>query len=336
MKNLTTTLLLILTCGQLMAQEPTPLKDEPGTWKYTYLNDGNTAQYTKQLGMTTAESALLKTKVDQLVELLHRNPVLTNPRGFNASVEARPFYPYDLKKLPERYGYIAEINFRFPMWFESKGRKYTQNIEPPRTTIYINHISILKNSTFSVPSLSGSYTANAAKNGPGRTPSEVLKDICKPMKIRELAPGVILYDYAIVITKPGRALFLPLTVDEAYHRLIAYYEAATAEDPYNEMLLNGIREEYASVTPKYREAPAYFGGMFSGVTPDENDDPLMLFNNDFFDRTLPKTAIQAIVIPIDSDYFREDSDFAPNSVGFLRINQLLHSLDVEELAKMIE
>jgi hypothetical protein len=39
---------------------------------------------------------------------------------------------------------------------------------------------------------------------------------------------------------------------------------------------------------------------------------------DFLDRNMPKTAVQMIVFPIDDDYFRKESDFAPNSVGSLR------------------
>lgn len=338
MKNLIF-FLFILNCFPLLAQEPTPLKDEPGTWKYSYLNDGNTKMYAQQFGMSAADMGIFKTKLDRMVEILHLNPVFAEPRGFNASVESRPFAPHDYKKNSGYYGYVGEINLRLPMWFESKGRKYTQNIEPPRTTVYINHISLLKNSTFSVPSLQvskGSGSANSGKTGNQRDAAEVLKDICKPMQIKQLAPGVFLYDYAIVFIKPGAKLFLPLTVGEAFRRMIAYYEAATVEEPYNEFILNGIKEDYSNYSPDQLNQPAYFGGETSGITAEENNDPLMLFNNDFFDRTLPKTAVQAIVFPINADYFREPSDFAPNSVGFMRINEFLHSLDVEAIAGMIE
>jgi hypothetical protein len=51
---------------------------------------------------------------------------------------------------------------------------------------------------------------------------------------------------------------------------------------------------------------------------------------------MSKTAVQLIVIPIDADYFRKESDFTPGDVGFVRINQFLHSLDAAQLVKLID
>ncbi len=337
MKNLLLFLLIFINFP-LMAQEPTPLKDEPGTWKYSYLDDANTKMYSQQFGMTAAESVVFKTKLDRLVEILHRNPVFAEPRGFNALVESRPFAPHDYKKNSGYYGYVGEINLRMPMWFESKGRKYTQNIEPPRTTVYLNYVALLKNSTFSVSSLKSGKGGgtNAGKTVNQRDVAEMLEDICKPMHIEQLAPGVFLYDYAIVFMKPDAKLYLPLSVGEAFSRMIAYYEAAAIEEPYNEFILTGIKEDFARYSPEQLKLPAYFGGTSSGITAEKNNDPLMLFNNDFFDHTLPKTAVQIIVFPINADYFREQSDFAPNSVSYKRINQFHHSLDIEAIVGLLD
>jgi hypothetical protein len=92
-----------------------------------------------------------------------------------------------------------------------------------------------------------------------------VNDICKPMVIKELAPGVILYDYAIVFTKPGKALFIPCSVGEAYNRLIAYYESAIKSEPYYDIFLNPLKEEHARLTPDELKLPAYFGGI-TGIT----------------------------------------------------------------------
>jgi hypothetical protein len=84
------------------------------------------------------------------------------------------------------------------------------------------------------------------------------------------------------------------------------------------------------------KGPAYFGGEFSGITAKPNKTPLYLFNNKYFDRSMPKTAVQLIIIPINADYFRKESDFAPSNVGFYRIYQFLHSLDPAVLVNLID
>lgn len=317
-------ILLVLIQGSLFAQDPVPLSDEPGSWSYSYLNDANTHMYCQNFGMSPKEIADFKAKMDQLVEVLHQNAVMANPRGFDAAVESRPYYPSNFKKYSENYGYIGEINFRLPQWFNSKGRKYKQTIEPPRTTVYFNNIHILRHSAFNVVPVGNDSRA-----------ADLVNDICKPMVIKELAPGVILYDYAIVFTGPEKQLYVPCSVGEAYTRLMSYYELASKAEPYYSILLNAMKEEYNSLTPGQLSLPAYFGGE-TGITYETTADPLMLFNNNFFNRTMPKSAVQAIVFPINADYFRKQSDFYPTDVGFLRIYQFLHSLDTDAISVVLD
>lgn len=317
-------LLLVLFRISLFAQDPVPLVDEPGTWSYNYLNDANTQMYIQKFGMTPMEIADFKIKMDKLVEVLHHNPVMQNPLGFDVSVESRPYYMSDFNKHPENYGYIGEINFRLPEWFMSKGKKYKQTIEPPRTTVYINNITFLRHSAF-----------NTVPVGNDKRLSDMVNDICRPMVIKELMPGVILYDYAIVLASTERSLYLPCSVGEAYSRLMAYYEAASKTEQYYAVILEPLKEEYRKLTPEQLKSPAYFGGM-TGITYAKNQDPLMLINNNFFDRSKPKTAVQAIVFPIDADYFRKESDFVRSNAGFLGINRFLNSLDVKAIAGLVE
>lgn len=327
MKSLFTMLLLILQVMELHAQERIALAEKPGTWIYAYLNDENTKMYSQQFGMTDQDAAAFRKKLDDIVNVLHRNPVMADPKGVDPTVESRPLYPHGFKNHPENYGYIGEINIRLVTWFTSKGREYKQTIEPPRTSLYINNIMQLRHSAFNVGGPEGEEIKKAENR---------VNDICRPMKIKDLAPGVMLYDAALVFYKPGKSLYLPCTVAEAYKRLIAFYELATKKEPVFQVMLDGIRNEYATLSPAQLSGPAYFGGMFSGITAEKNNDPLFLFNNEFFDRSMPKTAVQLIVFPIDADYFRKESDFVPNSLGFLRIHQFLNTLDVNAVAGLID
>jgi hypothetical protein len=319
-------LIFISSCA-IFAQDPLPLPDKPGTWSYEYLNDGNTKMYCDQFAMSAGDIALFKTKLDKIASVLHQNPIMADPKGFDPAVQSRPYYPSGFKNQPENFGYIGEINFRLVPWFNSKGKDYRQTIEPPRVTLYFNNIHILRHSAFNVAGPDGEDIKKAENRA---------NDVCRAMKIKEFAPGVILYDYAIVISSPDRQLFLPCTVAEAYKRLMNYYALAAKKEPAFGVILTGIKQEYSTLTAAQLNMPAYFGGMFSGITPEKNDDPLYIFNSDFFDRSRPKTDVQTIVFPIDADYFRKESDFAANSVGFKRINQFLHSLDFSTLAGLID
>ncbi len=319
-----TILLFSFQSFTLTAQDPSPIPDKEGTWSYAYLNDENTKMYSREFGMTPDEIVLFRQKLDNIVTVLQTNPVMANPKGIDPTVESRPLYPHGFKNYVQNYGYIGEINFRLCPWFNSKGKIYKQTIEPPRVSLYINHILLLKRSAFNVGGPEGQEIAKA---------ETLVNEICKPDMIKELGPGVILYDAAIVVGKPGKALYLPCSVEEAYKRLIAFYELASKKEPAYKVMLDGIRQEFTGITATQLKSPAYYGGMFSGITAEPNDAPLFLFNNNYFDRSKPKTAVQLVIFPIDADYFRKESDFVPNSVGFLRINQFLHSLDPAALVK---
>lgn len=318
---------LIFSTSCLLAQDRLPIPDKPGTWSYTYFNDENTKMYTRQFGMTAEEVAMFKQKLDNIVNVLHQNPVMANPKGVDPAVESRPLYPQGFENHSQNYGYIGEINFRLVTWYSLKGKVFRQTIEPPRVTVYINNIFILKRSAFSVGGTQDKDLARA---------EALVNEICKSDRIKELGPGVTLYDAAIVVGKPGKSLYLPCTVAEAYKRLIGFYELSVKKEPVFMVMLDGIKKEYSTLTPGQLNSPAYYGGEFSGITSQVNDSPLYLFNNDYFDRSMSKTAVQLIVIPIDADYFRKETDFSPGDVGFVRINQFLHSLDAAQLVKLID
>jgi hypothetical protein len=327
MKYFILTSMLLLSQLFISAQEPVCIPDKPGTWTYGYLDDENTKVYCRKFGMTAEEIALFRNKLDQIVAVLHKNEVMASPKGVDPAVESRPLYPHGFEKHPENYGTIGEINFRLVTWFNSNGRVYRQTIEPPRVSAYINNITPLRHSAFNVSGMEDAAISKAA---------DLVLDICRPMMIRELAPGVVLYDYAIVAGDPGKSLFLPISVGEAYNRLIAYYEAVIKIQPLFKVMLDPIKQVHSTLTPEQLAGPAYFGGTASGITYQRNDDPLGLFNNHYFDRKMPKTAVQVITFPISADYFRKESDYTIYGVGALRIHQFLHSLDVAALAGLVD
>jgi hypothetical protein len=319
--------ILTLLLLSFSSSDPVPLADKPGTWSYSFLNDANTKMYAEKFTMKPGELETFRQKLDRIVNDLHRNPVMADPKGIDPMAESRPLYPAEFEKHSQNYGYVGEINFRMCPWFSNNGKVYKVTIEPPRVSMYINRIMPLMKSAFNV----------AGPEDPAVRKAEILaNEICKPEKIKELGPGVTLYDDDIVISDPKRQLYLPCSVEEAFKRLIAYYELAAKKEPAFGVMLTGIKQELTGLTAAQLKSPAYFGGMFSGITPQPNNDPLYLFNDNYFDRSKSKTAVQLVTIPIDADYFRKESDFVKTDLGFLRIYQFLHSLDIEAMQRWIE
>ncbi len=78
-------LLLPVHSFTIIAQDPVSVPDKPGTWTYAYLNDENTKMYARQFGMTPEEITLFRQKLDQIVEVLHRNPIMSDPKGVDPS-----------------------------------------------------------------------------------------------------------------------------------------------------------------------------------------------------------------------------------------------------------
>jgi hypothetical protein len=141
-------LLLPFLAFTVTAQDPPPIPDKDGTWSYAYLNDENTKMYSREFGMMPDEIAVFRQKFDNIVNVLHQNPGMANPKGIDPTLESRPLYPRGFKNHVQNYGYVGEINFRLCTWFNSKGKVYKQTIEPPRVSLYINHIILLKRCAF--------------------------------------------------------------------------------------------------------------------------------------------------------------------------------------------
>ena len=74
------------------------------------------------------------------------------------------------------------------------------------------------------------------------------------------------------------------------------------------------------------------------MSAQPNNRAVVRFNPDYFDRTLPRTAVQLITIPVPDDMdFRKDADFlGQGACGYLRLYQLARAHDPAALRALID
>jgi len=120
-----------------------------------------------------------------------------------------------------------------------------------------------------------------------------------------------------VIYNPDRpAYWLPVTVREAVDKLRAYGKAQP--DKFSaEFMLKMIDEGYAAFPESDRDKLAYYGGEQAGgrnvmgVTSDSSGLPIMRVNPEYWDRNLPRSAIQFLYFRItDTNYSRKKMEEA--------------------------
>ncbi|MGE5419132.1 MAG: hypothetical protein ACM3UT_03055 [Chloroflexota bacterium] len=170
-----------------------------------------------------------------------------------------------------------------------------------------------------------------------------------PLDKKTLAPGIDLYDGEIfIIYDPSRPdYWVPVTVDEAF--ACAYEELKKESDELSaKMQKEFIDKEYAEIPVTYRNKPAYFGGGIARVTNNpgfagqDNLFPrIMKVNPDYWNKDLPKSAIQII-------YFRAvqnkenlrrlcDEYLSKNSISYhsVRFEESLEMDDFQRLKELL-
>jgi hypothetical protein len=110
------------------------------------------------------------------------------------------------------------------------------------------------------------------------------------------------------------------------------------KDPYQKVLLDMVEQEYAKLGPGEKEMPAYHAINGAYVSSQPNEKPVVRLNPAYFDRTLPRTAVRLITIPVPDDMdIRKDTDFpAQSPCGYLRLYQLARAHDPAALRMLLD
>ena len=199
------------------------------------------------------------------------------------------------------YGINAELGFLFELFF-ADGTQW--NIEPPQAGIYINNV---------LGGIGGLYFTpeSVVEDSPrfDRTQLDKIKkatdELQKYFMIfgvkKELTPGIHYYEAypdgkaTVVAFNPNRSPYwIPVTVKEMVDAHLAYYSLFQKVE-IDRMILSELKKEIAELSAEELAAPAYSGHdshFVLKVNGQGRGLQIMKFNPEYWDRTLPPSAIQ--------------------------------------------
>jgi hypothetical protein len=293
------------------------LGDKPGTFEILSRID-----YSLYQSFSKAEMTANMERIKELVSIVRQDPVLADPKGFMGRARI-----YDISNTWKcHYGVPARVSFEFSDYLYSKGKITYNAIEPPEWSILLNQMSGYWN---------------------GFNTEKCMFTI--PFKKETIAPGIDVYDkVTYVIYDPSRPPYwVPVTVEEAF--AVAREEAKKEKDEiaaqYNKQFLDN---EWAAISPANLKNPAYFGGGISRVSDSsgmEGQDnifpPIMKVNPEYWNKNLPKSAIQFIVLTVSMEkkYLQSEYESCVKHQYYgetCNLDRFLVSYDEEDIKKLTQ
>jgi hypothetical protein len=311
--------LLVVAIQQSFALKELPLiPDKPGSFEILSRTD----YASRDCGFTKAEMAENLKEIIGLVGVIRKNPVLSDPKGFDGRARI-----YDMSFCREEslYGVPARISFEFASWFFKKdGTPARILTEPPEWSIIINK-----------PKPDSSWPWRAAWF-PGNSNWFLISGTKESIQ-----PGIDLYDGEVyVISNPDRPPYwIPVTVKEAFISLIAHWKA----DPNkaaSEFMLKQIESEFATVPAGDMGKPAHNRGEWplSQIGTDVKSSPILRVNPEYWNKKLPRSAIQFLYCRIVNNRHllktNTEESLKGNSISYA-LNRFEESLDIGTVKSLI-
>lgn len=307
------------------------LHEKPGEW---------TLKYTFQA--KTPDEVQFKKNVAELSEWFRRSvPILSQSKGFNMQVAVTGSWDEHYRMSRANYGLRADMTFYFQL-FMKNGSIWTAEL--PSASYYGFSI----NSTAGAMNYHGTFPYFSNVNDDPKREKAINAAAAKMDEVRivfpfreELAPGVHVYEnpgssgYNIIVFNPKRpAYWLPVTVKELAGIYLEYY----ALRPSDQIILQELKHEIARIPEDELNAPAFMGhdaNIVFMVNGKSHGLPLMRFNPDYWDRSLPPSAIQFMTFwyPQMSD---EDMEAHLTRFGYpVRSQMLVNQIDWSGVAGRI-
>jgi hypothetical protein len=341
MRTITSILISLLLLSQVIvrAQDYPLIPDHPGTFEvidwgvYTHWDCGftkteKTANYQKILGIT---------------ELVRKNPVFTNQKGFNC------FAYVFAENCPNKYGYgiPCKIRFDFGDWFMDKGVAKFYKMEPPSWSIIVNSLDNVFGGNFS---LGASKPTEKPKEGfnyeKWKSVSDKLHDIIYlPGQKEELGNGIDRYESElIVVYNPERPpYYLPVKFRELAELLIEYWKLHP-EKFQSELMLQYLEAEYAQIPESERDGWAYNNTYdercpFLKITPVPGPQPVVRLNPEYWNKKLPRSAIQILTFNCLTNtqiYTKAKEEWLKKNAAGYSLQRFLEAFDINSLVPAID
>jgi hypothetical protein len=322
--NLLTVLFLLIPVLCISQKSSEFLPDKPGKWVL------NTYSFT--IGDTFHQN------VKTLAEWFHKQvPIMANPKGFDLEVDLSGYWNEKYNQQPSNYGRRGELNFNFQL-FSSKGGKWT--VEPPHWSFEINNTESGHGTNSNLPGWDNTKNPESLEKPMNKAAAD-LNDLFRVFPfVREIAPGVKLYGGGnLIVFNPARPPFwIPVTVREIVEMKLAYYSLIEVH------LLPYLKEEIAKLTDSEMNAWAFSGNEELFVLNihaemddkiNENGGQIMRFNPEYWDRSLPPTAIQFMTFYYPERSQTETDEFFKNNGYPIFGDLIMNSIKPENMAGLI-
>ena len=283
-------LVTLLLCSLANAQSPSDyLPDKPGKWIYS-----------NNITSTEAEYIASSKVIASLAEWFHLNvPMLKSPKGYDLAATTYGGWDKYYRMNTCNYGLRTELDFCFQLFY-SAGGKWT--IEPPHYSFDINNTETGHGTNPNYPyfdELQDDPAQEKALNAAALKMNGVFPVFDF---VKQIEPGVDLYREAadafphhLIIYNPERPPYwIPVTVRELAEIHLQFYKLKTKTE-MDRMLLAQLEKEISELSEEEMNAPAFLGHdehFVLKVNGKGEGLQLMRFNPDYWNRSLPNTAIQ--------------------------------------------
>jgi hypothetical protein len=316
------------------------MMDKPGTFKIEcdQLNGQGPDSYGRLCYFTDAEADAYYKKLVSLIVIFRKTPVLAEPKGFDG------IGWINTGSCNTKYGYglPSMVYFLFQTWSLQKGLEVKHTIEPPQWRFVVNQIDKFCGTGFNVTKYNDYQPTNPAYTVEKMdTVTIALRELFYLPGVKvKVGPGIDCYGDQIVIFNPERPPYWEqITIHEVFRLLFDYWRLVP-DKAAMETMLKILNNEYSKLSEAERNRYAYFGNPESifRIGSTTNETPIMRPNPAYWNKSLPRSAIQMMVleIPTKDEVIRKMDDQLRRQDGYYYVSRLLYELDIQTLAAAIE
>jgi hypothetical protein len=336
---ITTIFLFILS--EVNAQEKILLTEKPGTFELTKhaLNTQWLDTYGKACTCSKAESDAMLIKLENLVQIICKTPVMADKKGFDGECMIGG------GRCSSKNGYAVPsfIKFWFKSWFLYKEKEHQSLYEPPQWIVEVNQPDKFQSNGFNETDFSNAYnpTNPAFSEKAMSAATAALNELFfQPGVKKVIQPGIDRYGENVILYNPDRpGYWKQVTIREVYNLLINYWKCVP-DIRQAEAMVPVLENELSNFTEEEKDGFAWFGNPESTYRVDKikNDTPVLRANSDYWKRDLPKNSIQFIWLEIvQKDILvSKIENCLKAGDGYYYVNRLQNELDLDKLLKVIE
>jgi hypothetical protein len=331
--------LVFLLSYNLAAQDYPLIIDHPGTFKL--IDWGVYTHY--DCGFTKTEQTANYQKITRITELVRKNPVFIDQKGFDCET-----YVFTMD-CPDKFGYgiPSRLSFGFEDWFMDKGQAKKYGIEPPSWNIKVNSLNNVFGGNYS---LGASKPTDPPKAGfnyeKWKSVNDKLHDcIYLPGEKEELGNGIDRYiSEIIVVYNPERPpYYLPVKFRELAELLIEYWKLHP-DKVQSDMMLQYLEAEYDQIPESERDGWAYNNTYdercpFLKITPVPGPQPVVRLNPEYWNKKLPRSSIQILTfnhLTNTQIYTNTKEEWLKKNAPGYSLQRFLEALDITTLVPAID